>query len=138
MGKRRQSRECAIQFLYQIDIAGSDNLQNKLDAFWKEQEVSEDIKEFSNKIINMVLEHKDEIDKQIVSHATNWDITRIAIVDRNILRTAIGELMYMDDIPPIVSINEAVDIAKAYGTNESGKFVNGILDNIRKDSGKER
>lgn len=131
MGKRRQSRELAVQFLYQIDITGNDNLQKSMDGFWNEQDVEADVKEFSNRIINKVIEQKKEIDKLIVSYTTNWDISRIAVVDRNVLRVAISELLYMDDIPPIVSINEAVDIAKKYGTSESGKFVNGILDKIR-------
>lgn len=131
MGKRRQSRELAVQFLYQINITGNDNWQKSLDGFWNEQCVEADVKEFSNRIINKVIEQKKEIDKLIVSYTTNWDISRIAVVDRNVLRVAISELLYMDDIPPIVSINEAVDIAKKYGTSESGKFVNGILDKIR-------
>lgn len=131
MGKRRESRELAAQFLYQIDITGEDNWQRALENFWNEQVVVQDVKEFSNRIINKVVEQKKEIDKLITSYTTNWDITRIAVVDRNILRMAMSELLYMDDIPPIVSINEAVDIAKKYGTIESGKFVNGILDKVR-------
>lgn len=127
MGKRRQSRELAVQFLYQIDMSGRIDME----SFWKEQEVPEDVKEFSNRIIKKVIEEKKEIDKLISSYTTNWDIVRISVVDRNVLRAAISELLYMEDIPPIVSINEAVDIAKKYGTSESGKFVNGILDKIR-------
>lgn len=131
MGKRRQSRELAIQFLYQIDMAGQEDWQKAIESFWNEQDITPDVKEFSNRIINKVIEEKKEIDKLITSYTTNWDIDRIAVVDRNILRTAISELLYMDDIPPIVSINEAVDIAKKFGSSESGKFVNGILDKIR-------
>lgn len=131
MGKRRQSRELAVQFLYQTDMLGQENWQKALENFWKEQDITQDVKDFSNRIINKVIEEKEEIDKLITSYTTNWDIERIAVVDRNILRAAISELLYMDDIPPIVSINEAVDIAKKYGSSESGKFVNGILDKIR-------
>lgn len=138
MGKRRQSRELAVQFLYQTDITGRENWQKELEYFWKEQDTSPDIKEFSNRIINTVTEKIEEIDKLIASYTTNWDISRISVVDRNILRAAIGELLYMDDIPPIVSINEAVDIAKKYGTSESGKFVNGILDKIRMELVKKK
>lgn len=131
MGKRRQSRELALQFLYQIDIAGEADWQKFLDVFWRENNTADDIRDFSNSIIKNVIEKKEEIDKLITEYTTNWDISRIAIVDRNILRTAISELLYRGDIPPIVAINEAVDIAKKYGTAESGKFVNGILDKIR-------
>lgn len=131
MGKRRQSRELAVQFLYQIDMLGQKDWPKALENFWKEQDINQDVKDFSNRIINKVIEEKEEIDKLITSYTTNWDIERIAVVDRNVLRTAISELLYMDDIPPIVSINEAVDIAKKYGSSESGKFVNGILDKIR-------
>lgn len=134
MGKRRQSRELAVQFLYQIDITGGTNWQDALECFWKEQDIDQDVKDFSNRIIGKVIEKKGEIDKLITSYTTNWDIRRIAVVDRNILRVAISELLYMDDIPPIVSINEAVDIAKKYGSGESGKFVNGILDKIRMET----
>lgn len=131
MGKRRQSRELAMQFLYQIDISRDDNLKESIESFWQEQEIVPDVRDFTDRIINNVVEKKKEIDKMIESYTTNWDISRIAVVDRNILRVAICELLYMDDIPPVVSINEAVDIAKKYGTSESGKFVNGVLDKIR-------
>lgn len=138
MGKRRQSRELAVQFLYQTDITGRENWQKELEYFWREQEIAPDVKEFSNRIINTVTEKIKEIDKLIASYTTNWDISRISVVDRNILRATISELLYMDDIPPIVSINEAVDIAKKYGTSESGKFVNGILDKIRMELVKKK
>lgn len=133
MGKRRQSRELALQFLYQIDITGESDWQSALEGFWtgREKDIQQDVKDFSNRIISKVIEKKKDIDKLITSYTTNWDLSRIAVVDRNVLRLAISELLYMDDIPPIVSINEAVDIAKKYGTGESGKFVNGILDKIR-------
>ena len=131
MGKRRQARELAVQFLYQMDIIGAKELQQQLENFWQEHEVSSEIKDYSDRLIKLVFENKPRLDKFIARYTTNWDITRIAVVDRNILRTAICELLYMEDIPPIVSINEAVDIAKRYGSSESGKFVNGILDKIR-------
>jgi N utilization substance protein B len=138
MGKRRQSRELAIQFLYQLDIVGQSDWQETLKKFWKENGADDEIKEFAVRIINSVIEKKNDIDKLIESYATNWDISRIAAVDRNVLRSAMSELLYMDDIPPIVAINEAVDIAKKYGTPESGKFVNGILDKIRVDTAKKK
>ena len=78
-----------------------------------------------------MIEHRAELDQHIVQFAQNWDLKRMAVVDRNILRLAIYEMYFRDDIPPIVSINEAVDIAKKFSTGDSGKFVNGILDKIK-------
>ena len=131
MGKRRQSREMASQFLYQVSITGHDNWETLLKRFWKEQSAADDVEKFATRIIREVITRQDGIDKIIATYTTNWDISRIAMVDKNILRMAVSELLYMNDIPPIVSINEAVDIAKKYGTTDSGKFVNGILDKIR-------
>ena len=86
---------------------------------------------FAEPLIRGALEHRDAIDENIKSHAKNWDFHRIAAVDRNIMRLAIYEMLHREDIPPVVSINEAVDIAKKFSTQDSGKFVNGILDKIR-------
>lgn len=138
MGKRRQSRELAVQFLYQIDMVGNKDWRKLLEHFWKENEADNDVKEFAEEIVKNVIDEKESIDKLITSYTTNWDISRIAVVDRNILRAAICELTYLKGIPPIVAINEAVDIAKKFGAPESGKFVNGILDKIRLESDKER
>lgn len=138
MGRRRQSRELAVQFLYQIDMVGNKDWYKLLEHFWKENEADSDVKEFTEEIVKNVIDKKESIDKLITSYTTNWDISRIAIVDRNILRAAICELTYLKDIPPIVAINEAVDIAKKFGAPESGKFVNGILDKIRLESNKEK
>ena len=86
---------------------------------------------FAEPLIRGTLEHRDEADEHIRKHAQNWDLHRMAAVDRNILRLAIYEMLYRDDIPPVVSINEAVDIAKKFSTQDSGKFVNGILDKVK-------
>lgn len=131
MGKRRQSREIAMQQLYQIDLKADKDWDKVSLGLSSTIDISDDVIEYSERVVQAVLAKLDEIDKIIVSYATNWDIARIAIVDRNILRMSICELLYMKDIPPIVSINEAVDIAKKYGSEDSGKFVNGILDKIR-------
>lgn len=88
---------------------------------------------FADPLIRGAIEHRDAVDEQIKKYAKNWDLHRIAAVDRSILRLAIYEMLYRDDIPPIVSINEAVDIAKKFSTQDSGKFVNGILDKIKGD-----
>ncbi len=92
-----------------------------------------EIREFAEPLIRGTLAHRDEIDAKIRQYALNWDLHRMAVVDRNVMRLAIYEMLYREDIPPVVSINEAVDIAKKYSTPESGKFVNGILDRIKND-----
>ena len=88
---------------------------------------------FAEPLIRGTIEHRKEIDLVIQKNALNWQLHRIAAVDRNILRLAIYEMQYRDDIPPVVSINEAVDIAKKFSTEDSGKFVNGILDKIKSE-----
>ena len=155
MGKRREARERAIQFLFQHDLNPPENLELELAQFWNSQRLAaiEDEKApsiwgprtelpppsaeeaetrlFADPLIRGVLEQRDQIDEQIKKHAKNWDFHRIAAVDRNIMRLAIYEMLHRDDIPPVVSINEAVDIAKKFSTQDSGKFVNGILDKVR-------
>jgi len=132
-GKRRLARELAIQFLYQFDMAGG-SLEEALPLFWETQnEVTADGRKFSEELIRGVVERKVAIDEKIVKYTENWDLPRIAAVDRSILRLAMYELLYRDDIPPVVSINEAVDIAKKFSTRESGAFVNGILDRLKAD-----
>ncbi len=138
MGKRRKSRELASQFLYQISITGTDSWEKLLDAFLEDQNAPPDVGKFTGRIVREVIAKRDKIDGVIATYATNWDIKRIAMVDKNILRIGVCELLYMDDIPPIVSINEAVDIAKKYGAVDSGKFVNGVLDKIRIELVKEK
>ncbi|HEY9508942.1 MAG TPA: transcription antitermination factor NusB [Verrucomicrobiae bacterium] len=155
MGKRREARERAVQFLFQHDLNPPENLEAALAQFWSSQRtaaIAEDkgpstwgqptelppptvdeaaVRVFAEPLIRGAIEHRDAVDERIKKHAKNWDLHRIAAVDRNILRLAIYEMLYRDDIPPIVSINEAVDIAKKFSTQDSGKFVNGILDKIK-------
>ena len=155
MGKRREARERAIQFLFQNDLNAPDDLDGALQQFWESQRaaaIAEDkgaatwgqpaelpppsadeaaIRLFAEPLIRGALQHRDESDTLIKKHAKNWDLHRIAAVDRNILRLAIYEMLHRDDIPPVVSINEAVDIAKKFSTHDSGKFVNGILDKVK-------
>ena len=155
MGKRREARERAVQFLFQHDLNPPERLDGALDQFWESQRAAAIAEEkgaanwgekvelppptsdeaavrlFADPLIRGVLEHRDESDDIIKKHAKNWDLHRIAAVDRNILRLAIFEMLHRDDIPPVVSINEAVDIAKKFSTQDSGKFVNGILDKVK-------
>ena len=155
MGKRREARERAVQFLFQHDLNPPEDLDRALDEFWESQRAAAIAQEkgtatwgqrvelppptaeeaavrlFADPLIRGAVEHRTESDAIISKHARNWELHRIAAVDRNILRLAIYEMLYRDDIPPIVSINEAVDVAKKFSTQESGKFVNGILDKVK-------
>ena len=155
MGKRREARERAVQFLFQHDLNPPEDLEAALNQFWHSQQAAvlaeekgpatwgqpaeptamspeeTQIRVFAEPLIRGVIEHRNELDEQIKKHATNWDLPRIAAVDRNILRLAIYEMLHRDDIPPVVSINEAVDIAKKFSTQDSGRFVNCILDKIK-------
>ncbi len=133
MRKRTQARECVLKILYQAEITRRDVIVSS-QIFWEEiEEVDPNIKEFSDRIIKGVAERMDSIDQKISQYATNWQIKRMAVIDRNILRIGVFELLYAGgDIPPKVTINEAVELAKKYGDLESSKFVNGILDKIHK------
>ena len=132
-GKRRLARELAVQFLYQHDL-NQQPLEQALHAFWTAQPLSvEPARPFSEELIRGTLDRLPAIDEAIRKYAEHWELDRIAAVDRNILRLAIYEMMGRDDIPPVVSINEAIDIAKKFSTQESGAFVNGILDRLKND-----
>jgi transcription antitermination factor NusB len=131
--RRRLARELAVQFLYQFDLAGG-SLDDAFPLFWETQtEVDDTGRRFAEELVRGVFEQRAGIDEKIVKYTENWDLPRIAAVDRNILRLAMYEMLYRDDIPPVVSINEAVDIAKKFSTRESGAFVNGILDRLKAD-----
>ncbi|MDD5680670.1 MAG: transcription antitermination factor NusB [Candidatus Omnitrophica bacterium] len=132
MRKRTKAREYALKILYQMEIT-KDNEKDSVKSFWeRESETEGSVKDFTGQLVKGVTDNIKEIDAKISKYATNWQIDRMAVIDRNILRMATFEILYLDDIPPKVSINEAVDIAKKYGDNNSGKFVNGILDKINK------
>jgi len=132
-GKRRRARELAIQFLYQHDLCAGP-LDEALALFWETQpDVSSAIREFAEPLIRGTVEKRAAVDEKIQQYTEHWELSRIAAVDRNVLRLAIYEMLFRDDIPPVVSINEAVDIAKKFSTRESGAFVNGILDKLRGD-----
>ena len=138
MGKRRRARENTLQFLYQYDTLKESSSQgvstdDVLGLFWatKESDVEEEVREFSNRLITRACKNIEGIDDIINRYSEHWRLSRMSKIDRNILRMAIYELVYLRDIPPPVTINEAVELAKKYGTEESGAFVNGILDRIR-------
>jgi transcription antitermination factor NusB len=129
MHTRRRGRELALKLLYGFDLLPRD-VDATLQEFWALTRYSKEIREFADQLVRGTLAHKVEIDTFISQNAINWSIERMTVVDRNILRYAVYELLYEDVIPPKVTINEALDIAKKYGTSKSSAFINGILDNI--------
>jgi N utilization substance protein B len=159
MGLRREARERAIQFLFQYDLNPGDEqeLAQTLNQFWDTHRLSESgyergkatwgkeielpppstrdasLRVFAETLIRGVLEHREELDLKLQKYIRNWDMSRMAVVDRNVLRMAVYELFFREDIPPVVSLNEAIEIAKRFSTKDSGKFVNGILDRVRQD-----
>jgi len=130
MGKRREGREAAVQYLFQRDLnpAGEAELRAN---FWELREAAKGIRDFAVELIQGVVDHQEEIDNRIQGATANYELKRIAAVDRNILRVALYEMIYCTQVPPVVSINEAIEIAKRFGSEESGRFVNGVLDRIR-------
>jgi len=130
MGNRRRSRELAMQALYQMEM-NQDHSKEAVELFCKHFGVTENVKPFFLRLVEGVKKVQHEIDPLIKSFSENWKISRMSRADRNIMRIAVYELLYCDDIPSKVSINEAIDIGKKFGTEDSGPFINGILDSIR-------
>jgi transcription antitermination protein NusB len=130
MGARREGREAAVQFLYQRDLNAGGNAE-VLNEFWELRPAVKKVRDFGLAIAQGVMEHQEDIDARIQKAASNYDLHRIAAVDRNILRIAVYEMLFCPDVPPVVSINEAIEIAKRFGSDDSGRFVNGVLDRIR-------
>jgi transcription antitermination factor NusB len=138
MRKRTLAREFAVQILYRMDVT-RDNEELSLDNFWRsrsEENIEEAVRDFTAELVKGVAKNLDEIDKKITKFAANWQLNRMPVVDRNILRLSCYELAFRDDIPPKVSINEAVELAKKYSGLDSGKFVNAILDKIKQEKDK--
>jgi N utilization substance protein B len=136
MGKRRDGREAAVQFLFQCDL-NLEDAQSLHEGFWKLREACpKPVRDFAGALINGVAANKEEIDARIKKCVANYEIGRIAAVDRNVLRLAIYEMLHCPETPPVVTINEAIEIAKKFGTEESGRFVNGVLDRIRGELGR--
>jgi N utilization substance protein B len=127
MGVRRDGREAAVQFLYLRDLNGDSNLE----GFYKFRGLSPSARKFCGALIEGAIAKQTEIDEIIRQNAQNYELSRISVVDRNVLRIAIYEMFHCPETPPVVAINEAIEIAKKYSTEESGRFVNGVLDQIR-------
>lgn len=137
MRKRTLSREIALKVFYAWEMTKED-MPVCLEKYWEtSDEVTDDIKQFTNQLVLGVWEKRAHIDAIIAKYAMNWELGRMATIDRNVLRMATYELLYVADIPPKVAINEGIELAKKYGDRDSGKFVNGILDKISKTEKKE-
>lgn len=130
-GGRSRAREAALKVLYQLDITG-DDAEDGLKIFLRHHKVPVSSQPFVGSLVKGTWQHRQEIDGLIRRHATNWSLERMAIVDRNILRMGTFELLFSNETPPKAVINEAVELAKRFGTADSGKFVNGVLDSIHK------
>jgi len=133
MGRRRKAREVALQFLYQLDLQGADDPTPYAKEFWERHPVDEQARAFAEAIVRGSKQNQAKIDAIITQYAEHWDLDRMAVVDRNILRAAVYELLWESDVPPKVTINEAIEIAKKFGTGESSRFINGVLDRIHKE-----
>lgn len=131
MGQRRRARECALQMLFQIDMAGGAPAE-VYPHFWKEHEAELEVREFAQGLVEGVIREREALDRVISGSVDNWRIERMAIVDRNILRVAVYELAWLPDTPPVVVLDEAIEVGKKYGSEQSGSFINGILDSVRK------
>lgn len=128
ISKRRLVRERVLQVLYSYEM-NRDELQKNIDGIMIDVPDKQD-KDFAKDLINRVIIHEKEFDEKIKERVANWEINRIALIDKLLLRIGLCELLYFPDIPPKVSINEAIEIAKEFSTAGSGKFINGILDAV--------
>ena len=128
---RKQSREFAMQLLYQMEMRGDDDRYEQLELAFEESErkYSQNDRAYIEDVVNGVFNNLSELDGVVENHAKGWKLSRIAKIDLSILRLCIYEIKFRDDIPFNISINEAVELAKKYGTEDSGSFINGILSN---------
>ncbi len=136
MGLRRKAREAALQFLFQEDFSSEaqsvkNDLADRFDQFCTLYQVNRKARAYALELLMATRQHCENIDSLIRQCAKNWRLERIAVADRNLLRIGVCEMLYSDDVPAQVAINEAVEIAKRYGSEESPSFVNGILDAVR-------
>ena len=126
---RRQARESSLQIIYALEM-GNEDVEKVFQHVFEEFATSNKAQAFARELVRGVLEHKEQLDAVIKRLAKDWDINRLAVVDRNIMRIALYEMLYVEDIPNAVSVNEAVELAKMFGGKESAKFVNGVLGRV--------
>jgi len=131
--KRRRAREYALQILFQLDITGEDFTDEIFNEFWEGNHEDSDVRDFTRDVVLKTVENLQRIDALIQECTDHWSLQRMAVIDRNILRAATSELLFRPDIPPQVVINEAIEVAKKYSTEDSASFINGILDRIARE-----
>jgi len=136
MGRRRKAREIALQILFQLEFNECD-LDVMLDQHWAFKTVDKDVENFCRWLVKNVVDHRAELDEAIQSVSENWRLSRMAVIDRNILRMAVFELRFEENITPAIVINEAIEIAKKYSGVQAATFINGILDAVKKRIGKD-
>ncbi len=133
MGKRRRARECAVQMLFQIDLSGVEPAE-VYTQFWEAHDMEADVRTFSQELVDGVYAERDSLDARIGKAAQRWRLERMAVVDRNVLRMALYEMNRQPQTPTAVVIDEAIEVARRFGSEESAKFVNGVLDALRRDT----
>ncbi len=133
MGQRRKAREVALQFLYQLDLHEAADPAPFADEFWARHPVGRDTREFAETLVRGTKQNQGKVDQLIGQCAEHWELERMAVVDRNLLRIAVYELLWQSEVPPKVAINEAIEIAKKFGTADSSRFVNGVLDRVHRE-----
>ena len=119
--------------MYQLDVRGEAEPGPVIDAFWQRQQTPDDVRSFADALVRGVTTQRPKIDELLARFAEHWELDRIALVDRNLLRAGIWELLWGVDVPPIVAINEALEIARRFSTEESTRFINGLLDRVRRE-----
>ena len=129
---RRETREWIVQFLFQLDF-NPEPIDIALLDFWEEKTPNDREKTYAEEIIKGVVQRKEELDAKLSQYANRWNSDRMGAVDRTVMRVALFEMLYREDVPPVVSINEAVHFAKDFSSFQSGRFVNGVLDRIRRE-----
>ena len=135
MGRRRQARELALLLLYEQDVRGEADPGALADLFWAGHPVPDEVRTFADALVRGVAANRPKIDELITRFAEHWELDRMAVVDRNVLRAGIFELLWGTAVPPKVAINEALEIARKFSTEESTRFINGLLDRVRRELG---
>jgi N utilization substance protein B len=135
VGRRRQARELALLLLYEQDVRGEADPGAAGDLFWARHPVPDEVRTFADALVRGVAANRAKIDELISRFAEHWELDRMAVVDRNVLRAGIFELLWGTTVPPKVAINEALEIARKFSTEESTRFINGLLDRVRRELG---
>ncbi|MCX6569760.1 MAG: transcription antitermination factor NusB [Candidatus Aminicenantes bacterium] len=129
MGQRRKARECALQILFQFEFNAGDP-KALVKVYWEHQKASPEVRKYGTWIVEEIIAHGEDIDRAIQAASKNWRLSRMAVIDRNILRIAVCELLYEKTLAPAIIMNEAIEVAKRYSGEESAVFVNGVLDAV--------